>query len=269
MMRIVAALPLLALSIGLQAQTDPVAALVGKSTEYVERYEARLAAVVCEERQRQIVVNSAGVTQKERELVSDLLLVKVSKKTQIFRDVIRVDGKPVRDRQERLRKLFLSGGRDAVRQAQAISHESDRYNIGFRRGIETLLIPLAILHADQASGFHFVPASGGLAFEEFRSPSMIRHVDDNGPHDMLLRGTLDVAADGAISGASLLAEHPTFRLAMTIKYALDPGTELLVPTESHERYQTPKSKDQLDVYATYSNFRQFQVKTEEEIATPK
>ena len=267
-MRMLVVISLVAMPFGPRAQTNPPAALVARAAAYVDGYEAKFSAVVCEEQQTQKVINANGSIQKHRELVSDLLLVKTGRGTHVFRDVIRVDGKPVRDRPERLRKLFLGGSRNPVQQAGAISKESSRYNIGFRRGVESLLMPLEILHAEHASGFHFQAAPAGLAFDEFRQPAMVGYVDGKTRHDMFLHGTLDVDAGGTITGGSLSAEHPLFLLTVTMKYAEDGATGLLVPTESHEHYQTPKSRDRLDVDSTYANFRRFQVTTSETVAPP-
>jgi hypothetical protein len=81
---------------------DAVPDLVSRASRYVDEYERQLSAVVCEERQKQRVVKSDGTTGKMRELVSDLLMVRAGDFTQTFRDVIAVDAKPVRNRQERL-----------------------------------------------------------------------------------------------------------------------------------------------------------------------
>jgi hypothetical protein len=93
-----AALALLTMYAGARAhaQDDDVLALVSRASRYVEEYERQLSAVACEERQTQRVVKRDGTTGKKRELVSDLLIVKTGDLTQTFRDVIAVDGKPVR-----------------------------------------------------------------------------------------------------------------------------------------------------------------------------
>src|SRR5579862_9363855 len=53
---------------------------------------------------------------RHRDLRSDFLLAKSPDTTALmpFRDVLEVDGMPVRDREARLAKLFLGGGRDAM-----------------------------------------------------------------------------------------------------------------------------------------------------------
>ena len=49
---------LVAMSFGLHAQTDPPAALVAKAAAYVEGYQAKFSAVVCEEQQTQKVISA-------------------------------------------------------------------------------------------------------------------------------------------------------------------------------------------------------------------
>ena len=47
--------------------------------------------------------------------------------------------------------------RGRLKQVQAIAKESARYNIGFDRGMDTLMLPLAIL---RATSFRFARALG-------------------------------------------------------------------------------------------------------------
>ena len=236
---------------------------------YVEEYERQLSAVVCEERQTQRVVKSDGTTGKMRELVSDLLMVRTADVTQTFRDVIAVDAKPVRNRQERLRKLFLGTPRGRVKQAQAIAKESARYNIGFSRGMDTLMLPLAILHAEPATGFRFARTADGLTFDEFQSPTMVGYVRRGTRLDMPLHGGLTIeSSTGRLSGARLVAENPQFVITLDVRYAEDAASGLLVPVESREDYRTPDSKDRLEVSSIYSNFRRFQVTVDEHVEVP-
>ena len=50
----------------------------------------------------------------------------------VYRDVFEVDGKPLRDRDERLETLLLHPSPDAFAQAQRIAAESARFNVNFR-----------------------------------------------------------------------------------------------------------------------------------------
>jgi hypothetical protein len=266
-----AALAVLAMCGGARghAQETGVADLVARATRYVEEYEQHLSAVVCEERQTQRVIKQDGTTGKRRELVSDLLMVRTADSTQTFRDVIVVDAKRVRDRQERLKKLFLGPPRERQQQAQAIARESARYNIGFTRGMDTLMLPLAILHDTNAARFRFAHTADGLSFDEFQTPSMVGYVRSGKRLDMLLHGGLTIEhRTGRLSGARLVAQHPQFVLTVDVRYAEDAAAGLLVPVESREDYRTPDSKDRLEVSSTYSNFRRFQVAVDEQIEVP-
>jgi len=248
---------------------DPVSRAVSRAIRYVEEYERQLSAVVCEERQTQRVVKSDGTTGKMRELVSDLLMIRTGDSTQTFRDVIAVDAKPVRNRQERLRKLFLGTPLGREKQAQAIAKESARYNIGFNRGMDTLMLPLAILHDKRATGFRFERTPGGLTFDEFQLPSMVGYVRRGTRLDMPLRGGLTIeSSTGRLSGARLVAENPLFVVTLDVRYAEDAASGLLVPVESREDYRTPDEKDRLEVSSTYSNFRRFQVTVDEQVEVP-
>jgi hypothetical protein len=266
-----AALAVLTLYAGARghAQDAGVPDLVSRASRYVEEYERKLSAVVSEERQTQRVVKSDGATRKKRELVSDLLIVRTADQTQTFRDVISVDGKPVRNRQERLRTLFLGEPRELTKQAQAVANESARYNIGFKRGLDPLMLPLAILHEKIATGFRFARTADGLTFDEFQSPSLVGYVRSGKRLDMPLHGSLIIeSGTGRVSGARLVAENPQFVLTVDVRYAEDAASGLLVPVESREDYRTPDSKDRLEVSSTYSNVRRFQVTVDEHIETP-
>lgn len=266
----------LAMAIGLtvaniaaEGQDDAaVAALVEKAGQYVQAYRQQFSALVCEEHQIQQVIKGDGTVRQRRELRSDVLLVKVGERTMTFRDTIDVDGKPVRNREERLQKLFLSGTRNPMRQAQAVAEESARHNIGFRRGLDGLMVPLTILSPRWASGFRFSPAGQGLTFQETRSPSLLRLNQSGTEKDMFLHGsfTLD-AASGRVLAASLTADNPEFELTIDVSYREESAVAMLVPVDMTEHYRRagkPK-EDRLEVSSSYSAFRRFQVTTEERI----
>ena len=110
--------------------------MLARAAAYVTSYQTRLAGVVAEEHYRQNVLGTqrrgAPQVRQFRELRSDLLLVKTGNGDSWlqFRDVFEVDRKPVRDRDQRLYKLFVGAATDAAQQAAAIQSESSRYNIG-------------------------------------------------------------------------------------------------------------------------------------------
>lgn len=251
---------------------DGAAALVAKAGAYVEEYTKQFSALVGEERQTQRIVRADGLIKKQRDLVSDVLLVKVGADTLPFRDVIMVDGKTVSNRQERLRKLFLEAPKTALKQAQAIARESLRYNIGFGRGIEGLMFPLIIVRPTVASGFRFAPTTEGVSFEEFRSPSLIGEVNRGGRRDMFLKGRLGIDPErGRLLSASLVADNDELEITIDVRYREDATLHLLVPIDLQERYRkaTKPKDDHLEVTASYDKFRQFQVTVDERIDLPK
>src|SRR5216684_8686242 len=91
------------------------------------------------------------VMAKHRELKSDFLIVRsVGDLLQPFRDVFEVDGIPIRDREERLAKVFLDKKADSETRAKEISDESGRYNLGaVERTINNPLFPLMYLGVEQ------------------------------------------------------------------------------------------------------------------------
>src|SRR5262245_10862015 len=103
--------------------------------KYVANYMNEFSLIVCEELQVQTMVRPNGKVAKTRRLVSDLAFLKIGNSLlhQVFRDVIAVDGKAVRNRDDRLKKLFLEGSKTALEQSQAIAKESGRYNLGVNR----------------------------------------------------------------------------------------------------------------------------------------
>ena len=60
-------------------------------------------------------------------------------------------------------------------------------------------------------------------------------------------------------------------MALSVRYRDDPQLKLLVPVGVTERYWRPSrpGDDRLEVASSYSNFRRFQVTTDEQIKVPK
>ena len=142
--------------------------LVTRTAAYLADYEIKLSSVVAEERYDQVVQYysttsggarvsmGSGQWQRRRKLVSDYLLVKVPGLNgwQPFRDVMEVDGEPVRDRQNRLLDLFVNAASLALDQAARVAEESSRYNIGSVS--RTINVPtLAIAFLGQANRYRF------------------------------------------------------------------------------------------------------------------
>jgi hypothetical protein len=256
----------------LAQDNQSIAGLVARASQYVADYERDFSALVGELHETQRVISPSGAIRKQRAIVADILLVKNGDATHSFRDVLTVDGKAVRNREERLRRLFIDGqSRPLETQAHAVDAESSRYNIGIERGMDTLMLPLTILHPDQASGFRFARASNGLTFTEVRSPTLVRSRHGGDEKDLFLRGSFTLGPDGAsVHAATLMAENDFFIVSVDVQYVEDAATRLLVPLASSEDYRVAGSgkADRTEVRSVFSNFRRFQVKVDEQIELP-
>lgn len=260
--------------IGAQSPAAPQE-LVERAGKYVEAYVDAFSAVVCEETQTQKMVRPDGRVKKVREITADFLLVKAHGTwPEVFRDVIEVDGKPVRNREDRLKKLFLENPKSAPELAAAIAKESGRYNLGWGRRGNSPLLPILFLTPRIAEGVRFTGIAQALAFQETRMPSVLRRRGGSGDHNMPAHGTFEIEPDtGRVLAAEFTADNPDSKISatFTVRYAIEPKLEISVPIEVTERYWEPAKpgNDVLEVRATYSAFRKFQVTTGEQIKTPK
>jgi hypothetical protein len=273
----------LALTNATTAQND-VGALVDRAVTYVERYQQNFGSVVSEERYeqrlRRIAVPGTSTVQprggtgpQETTLVSDFLLVEVKGEGWLpFRDVFERNGKPVRDREERLATIFLKGGRNAFDQARAVMDEGARYNIGnINRNINTPTLALAFLTERHRHRFEFKlgkreDSDPGVVIE-FRERGRPTFIATTGGRDLPVSGRFWISeADGTVLRSELDALDTGVEAHITVTYQKDDGIGLFVPARMEERYRRPR--DPMEVYglATYSRFRRFQVSTSEELA---
>jgi hypothetical protein len=254
-----------------QAPATAAPPVIEQAGRYVEAYVDAFSAVVSEERQVQKLVAPDGRVKTVRELTSDFLLVKTGGAwPAVFRDVISVDGKSVRNREDRLRKLFLDDPKTAVELAKAIAKESQRYNIGLQRTGNSPLLPLIFLTPRVASGVRFETAGARITFQEFRSPSVLARTTGQGRQDLMSRGSFEIDAQtGRVLAAEFVADGPPgVRSArFAVRYDTDPKLDLSVPVEVTETYWRAEKPhdDRLEVHSTYSDFRRFQVVTGEQI----
>ena len=141
----------------------------------------------------------------ETTLVSDFLLVEVKGEGWLpFRDVFERDGKPVRDREERLATIFLKGGRDAFEQARA--------DHGRRRALQHRQHQPEHQHAHAAAGIPHRASSPSLRVQagkrdesdpgveiEFRETARPTFVATTGGRDLPVRGRFWInEADGTV-----------------------------------------------------------------------
>src|SRR5260370_3742617 len=114
------------------AQDTALSDLLARAAAYVGDFQRQLSGIVAEETYVQdvLVLSTIGSAARpritHRELKSDLLLVRPVglDRWMQFRDTFEVDGQPVRDRSERLVKLFLTPTAATASPAEQIAAES-------------------------------------------------------------------------------------------------------------------------------------------------
>jgi len=273
-------LVLAAAAAGAAAQAPDVDPLLDRVSDYVAAYERTFVGVVAEETYRQEMKPPRAGTDargfpiesrsQRRDLKSDVLLVRApaGDRWMQFRDVYEVDGKAVRDRPERLAKLFLQPSADARRQVDEITAASARYNIGsVNRNINLPVLALTILEPENRAWFTFrlgrkSATTTELEYREERSGTLIR---TSGDQPMPAHGHVTVeTATGRILATMLAADDAALRAQIDVTYASDPSVDILVPREMREKYTT-KDGSTTEGRATYANFRRYQVKVEEKI----
>ena len=269
-----------------RAQAPSLVDVLTRATDYVERLHDQLSGVVAEERYEQRVraPESRGFGDyalARRVLRSDFLLIRPegAQRHYGFRDVFEVDGRPVRDRQDRLTTLFLDPSVSAQRQIQGIRAESARYNLGgVERNFNTPTFALLFLRSSHKLRFEFEritdssprlgldpPADDDgvwvLRYTEVWPTTVIRGRDGR---NLPAEGRFWIgAATGRVLLTELTVDDDEVEATITVSYGPDDTMGHLVPVEMRERYDNRPQQSRVDGTATYSRFRRFQVQTQE------
>jgi hypothetical protein len=293
---VLVAAPMVA-SLAPAAQEVSLIDVMDRAGRYVTEFRRELSAVVAEEHYIQdqrntfsgtVTSGSLFVPVTHRELRSDVLLVRPpgSEHYIEFRDVFEVDGKAVRDREERLSKLFLQSSTTGIEQMNRIVLESARYNIGsVVRTINISTLPLLFLEPAVQSQFQFrrvtpegaistlgiekARLSPGIWVLEYREQSRNTVIQrPGGLGDLPARGRFWIEpATGRVWMTELRVEEPILQTIIDVVYA-EQGQSVLLPLVRGERYENRRDRTVLDGRATYSRFRRFSVQTEEQIGRP-
>ncbi len=283
--------PAASVPVTVEMLTPDVESAVARARQYAAAYETALSGLVAEERyvQRSYtherVASTASVPigraprpgetketwewmlDAQRETRSDYLLVKApgGERWLPFRDVFEVDGKKVREREERLQELFLKAPAKAADRAAEIMAEAARYNIGFvQRNVNLPTLALRFLDPSYKAQAFFrkdaeVVVAGTrtweLAFSERGSPTLVQGPSGDAPAE----GTFWIeAGEGRVVRSRIRHQVGGATIEVTVTYRPDtktPGT--WVPAEMREIYEGGGRR--LECVATYSKVRRFQV----------
>ena len=292
MRRAVASLVAAVIAVSVAAAQEPtLEAVLKQAAGYVSRYQEQLRGLVAEETYRQNMMLTAPgrpigpgararQTREGRELKSDLLLVKLANENfwMQFRDVFEVDRKPVRDRDQRLYKLFVDAKADARAQAESIQQESARYNLGpLMRTINVPIMALLFFESSVQPKLKFERGDAGnvkrfegladaasiwmIEYREIGRGTMIKGANNR---DIPSHGKVWLdSRNGRVLRTEMISEDIDLRADVNVTYRIEPGLALLVPGEMREIYVIRRSETRIDGRATYGKFRQFTVTTEE------
>lgn len=278
----VAAVAAVALAVGAETTAaQAVDVVVAHAGEYLAAFQRDVAGVVLEEKYLQQAVARVTVA---REMRSDLAVMADPTQGWIeFRDVFEVDGRPVRDRENRVVDLFANPRPDSLDQAKRIVAEGARFNLNaegvhFDRTINLPMAALLFLRTGNQARSRFQRSGTDsidghrvtiVRFEEQRRPRMIGSPDEAAAHGEFWiepdtgrvlrtrlqletrRGTTDVAA------------------AVTVDYREHADLGLWLPSQMEEDYEfTGATRDRLAIIsgrALYSNVRKFRVAVDEQV----
>lgn len=259
--------------------------LLDRATIYVEDFVTKLSRVVAEEQylQEYLVSRPEGsrgsftgaprVTDR-RNLKSDLLLVRPLGLEQwfVFRDVFEVDGRPVRDRENRLTKLFLES-RDtvtAIERGHEIAVASAQFNIKQIGTVDNPMLAIGMLQRVYRERFRFTlrgrDAAAGqdvwiVEFRETARPTIIRV---SGDRDIVARGRYWIDANGGqVIRSEVVFNSLGSESTITTSFAPDDRLGTHVPVEM--RFRRSNSNNEVRGVATYGRVRRFEVGTEESI----
>jgi hypothetical protein len=266
----------------------------------VATLQQQLSGIVAEEFYVQRVVADArpgdDSRARHRALRSDILLVRPAGTGRYvqFRDVFEVDGQPVRDREERLSRLFLDPSASAASQMRDILTESARFNVGrIERTINVPTLALMFLDpiyrprlrfsrssdrtpttlrdgaTDDQTTTPLFKAAAEVLVVEFRERDRPTIIKSPRGRNVPSRGRFWIEpGTGRIVMTELIAQDAAVRAIVDVTYAREPITGLLLPAAMRERYDG-RDELRIDGHATYSNIRRFDVQVREDIRGPQ
>ena len=180
-----------------------------------------------------------------------------------FRDTYEVKGRKLRDRDDRLLKLFTSNDKSRFEKAAAISSDSAKHNLGnVARTINIPMLALMFLHPRVNERFEFTDGGeenvGGrilrkALYKEVARPTLIKTTRGR---DLALTGALWIDPfNGTVMKTELNAADPAVRCQVIVTFRRDEALDLWVPEKMEEYYKAALAVDDILATATYSNIR--------------
>jgi hypothetical protein len=257
--------------------------VLSSAMRYTMNYEQRFALLAAEETYTQEIQrppnpgnnlsrsNPGGGMQgggavNQQIIKSDFLLVQLGGDGEgwmPFRDAFEVKGRKLRNRDDRLLKLFTSNNRERFEKAADYTGDSAKHNIGnVARTINIPLLAMMFLHPRVNERFEFTDGgeenvAGRILrkanFREVARPTLIKTTRGR---DLALTGIIWIDPfNGTVMKTEMNAADPIVRAQVTVTFRREDALELWVPEKMDEYYKAYSGLDDILATATYANFR--------------
>lgn len=286
----VGALVVLSLTVGVEAQVGNTpgsgfTTIIGSAMRYAMAYEQRFALLLADETSVQELLRPpnpgdnlsqrnpgggmrAGGAMERRIVRSDFLLVQLGGDGEgwmPFRDAYEVKGGKLRDREDRLLKLFESNDKERFEKAAQLSEATAKHNLGnVARSINIPTLAIMFLHPRVNERFEFTDEGEEViagrvlrraAYREAARPTLIKTTRGR---DLALTGHIWIDPfTGTVVKTDLNAADPAVRCAITVTFRKDEALDFWVPYQMDEYYKAALGLDEIVATATYSNVRRF------------
>ncbi len=259
--------------------------VIGSAMRYVMAYEQKFALLAADETYVQELqrppnpgdnlsrsnpgggmrTGGAGTGQV---IKADFLLVQLGGDGEgwmAFRDAYEVKAAKVRQRDDRLLKLFQLNDPERFEKAAAIGAETAKFNVGnVARTINIPTLAMMFLHPRVNERFEFTDEGEETidgrvlrraAYREMARPTLIKTTRGR---DLALTGRLWIDPfTGTVVKTELNAADPAVRCAITVTFKRNEALDFWVPSQMSEYYKAALSLDEIVATATYSNVRRF------------
>lgn len=271
MMRATLLCAALAVAVPSAAQTPPtLEQLLDRMGAYLIAYETQLSRIVADERfeQRTYATASSESRRESATLESDVAFIRLPGGAEWlgFRDVRKVNWKPVKEGSLSISEVLTDSGTDLTR-ALAISRASARHNLGLGRTINVPTAPLDIVHPLHRSAHTYEQRgtdtvrgsrTAVIDFVEVARPALVK---DPGGLDLISSGRIWIEpATGTIWRIEwIYRPEAPIQTSATPRLRVDfaPHAELgmMVPVLMTEVFNAVGGRG--EGRATYTNFRRF------------
>jgi hypothetical protein len=180
-----------------------------------------------------------------------------------FRDTYEVKGRKLRERDDRLLKLFTSSDRDRFEKAERLTEISNKLHLGnVTRSINIPTLAMMFVHPRVNERFEFT--DGGeetiagrvlrkANYREVARPTLIKTTRGR---DLALTGVLWIDPfSGTVVKSELNAADPAVRCQVIVTFRREESLDLWVPDKMEEYYKANIAVDDIFATATYTNIR--------------